>query len=319
MLTNVVPRIALVGCGVWGQNHARNLGELGALAAIIDSDTGDKAQNYNVPTYDDIEEFLQNGTDNIDAIIIAAPDIYHFDMAMRALDAGLDLFVEKPLTMDLAQAKILCERANAQNKILMVGHLLRYHTGFDCLLKTAKAGMIGALTDIISIRHDIFETPRDFDLIWGYGPHDASMIMALAAGDKLTSCGFYGEARQECIMSGQFESGLQATVSLSWRTPKKRFLIATGTEGQLIFDDAKPDGEKVLIARDNIGSEIIPYAPAEPLRQELSHFIDCVKNRTSPLTGADEALYTMSLLDGCAKLAAINPDKNAFACGWQKL
>ena len=163
------------------------------------------------------------------------------------------------------------------------------------------------------------KTPRDFDLIWGYGPHDASMIMALAAGNKLTSCGFYGEARQECIMSGQFESGLQATVSLSWRTPKKRFLIATGTQGQLIFDDAKPDGEKVLITRDNIGSEIIPYAPAEPLRQELSHFIDCVKNRTSPLTGADEALHTMSLLDGCAKLAAINPDKNAFASGWQKL
>ena len=138
MLTNVVPRIApcwLRGlgakpCAQSDVNWARSR----QLLILIRR----KSTKIQCPTYHDIEEFLQNGVDNIDAIIIAAPDIYHFDMAMRALDAGLDLFVEKPLTMDLPQAKILCERAKQQNKILMVGHLLRYHTGFDCLLKQRK-------------------------------------------------------------------------------------------------------------------------------------------------------------------------------------
>ncbi len=304
-------KIALVGCGVWGKNHARNLHNLGVLSCIIDPNGAELAKFYHVDWFPTLPDLLQASSSpklTPDALIIAAPDIQHFTLANMALEANLDLFIEKPLAMNFPQAKDLCAQAEAKNRILMVGHLLRYHPAFECLLKAANSGMIGTLEQIISIRHDVFTTPRDYDLIWGYGPHDASMIMALAGDDSLISSGFYGDASQECLLVGGFASGLQITISLSWQTPKRRLLMVKGTQGQLIFDDAKADGCKISVLQSSEqfsgqSAEILPYANTEPLKCELEHFIRSLQSRTQPRTGTYEALKTMQLLDSCAKFA----------------
>ncbi len=307
MTKKIIPKkIILVGCGIWGKNHARNLHEMDVLAGIADPKAGNIAAQYNVPHFDNITQmidFFSKQTDAPTAIIIASPDITHYQYGKIALEAGLDVLMEKPLAMDLQQARDLCTMAKNSDKILMVGHLLRYHAAFRCLLAKTQAGLIGDVKNILSIRHDMMDTPRDSDLIWGYGPHDASMVTALVPDSKLTVSGFYGDILKECVLSASFASGAQATISLSWQAPKRRLLMVQGTKGQIVFDDAKPDSEKIIAHLLGEQPKIIAYDNSEPLRTELEHFADSIQNRTQALTGADESLKVMEILDGCAKMA----------------
>ena len=307
MPKKIIPKkMILVGCGVWGKNHARNLHEMGVLAGIADPKAGDIAAQYNVPHFDNITQMLDSFSKQDDAptaIVIASPDITHYQYGKIALEAGLDVLMEKPLAMDLQQARDLCVMAKDRDKILMVGHLLRYHAVFRCLLAKTQAGLIGDVKNILSIRHDMMDTPRDSDLIWGYGPHDASMVAALVPDSPLTASGFYGDMRAECVLSASFQNNIQATISLSWQAPKRRLLMVQGTKGQMIFDDAKPDGEKIILHLSGEQPKIIAYDNSEPLRTELQHFADSIQNRTQALTGAAESLKVMEILDACATMA----------------
>ncbi len=306
----MVKKVMLVGCGVWGKNHARNLHEMGALAAIADPQAGQIAQEYNVPQFDNITQMIDGCAKMNDAptaIVIASPDTTHDEYGKIALAANLDILMEKPLTMDVRSARELCAMAQKKGKILMVGHLLRYHPAFRCLLKTVQAGMIGEVKNILSIRHDIFETPRDSDLIWGYGPHDASMVAALIGeGNQLQASGFYGDAQKECVLTSSFASGTQATISLSWQAPKRRLLHVQGTKGQIIFDDAQADGKKIMAHYLGVDQpRIIDYHSFQPLLCELEHFLCCLNDRNMPLTGADEAIRVMEILDASAKMVVL--------------
>ncbi len=300
-------KILLVGCGVWGKNHARNLHEMGVLAGIADPKAEEIAAQYNVPHFDNITQMVdalvKNNDDAPTAIVIASPDVTHYEYGEIALEAGLDVLMEKPLGMDLQQAYELGEMAESKNKILMVGHLLRYHSAFRCLLKQVEAGIIGDVKNILSIRHDMMETPRDSDLVWGYGPHDASMVAALVAGSEITVSGFYGDMLKECVLTTSFENGIQATISLSWQAPKRRLLMVQGTKGQIVFDDAKADGDKIILRLETETPQIINYDNFEPLRTELQHFVDSIQNRTQPLTNADEAMKVTEILDACYNVA----------------
>ncbi|MCH9844536.1 MAG: Gfo/Idh/MocA family oxidoreductase [Alphaproteobacteria bacterium] len=314
MKQKIIPKkIILVGCGIWGKNHARNLHEMGVLAGIADPKAGSIAAQYNVPHFDNITQMIDALVNDADAdaptaIVIASPDITHYQYGKIALEAGLDVLMEKPLAMDLQQARELCIMAKDSDKILMVGHLLRYHAAFRCLLAQVQAGFIGDVQNILSIRHDMMDTPRDSDLIWGYGPHDASMVASLVSDSPLTVSGFYGDILKECVLSASFASGAHknnvgATISLSWQAPKRRLLMVQGTKGQIVFDDAKPDGMKIILHLSGEQPKIIAYDNSEPLRTELQHFADSIQNRTQALTGADEALKVMEILDACYNLA----------------
>jgi UDP-2-acetamido-3-amino-2,3-dideoxy-glucuronate N-acetyltransferase len=122
--------VAVVGCGYWGKNIVRNFAALGALGAVIDADRataerfaaelGVRALSWSDALADD----------TLDAVAIAAPAVLHATLAREALAHGKDVFVEKPLALDVGEAEELCRRAEAGGRILMVGHLLQYHPAF---------------------------------------------------------------------------------------------------------------------------------------------------------------------------------------------
>ncbi len=139
------PHIAVVGCGYWGKNLVRNFKGLGALAAICDVDqerATSLAEAHRVPVRGFVEVLADPA---ITGVVIAAPAERHATLTREALLAGKDVFVEKPLALDVADAESLVKMAQDAGRILMVGHLLQYHPAFLQLRAFVRDGQLGRL------------------------------------------------------------------------------------------------------------------------------------------------------------------------------
>ena len=125
------PNVAVVGVGYWGKNLVRNFHDLGALAALCDAEESVEAnyrrQYAGVKFYREFSAVLADPS--ITAVALATPAVTHYEMAKAALEAGKDVLVEKPLAIDVKHGEELVRLADAKCRILMVGHILRYHPG----------------------------------------------------------------------------------------------------------------------------------------------------------------------------------------------
>ena len=129
-------KIALIGCGNWGKNIARNLYEMDCLACIYDPNSLQAKEfihTHKLPIYS-LNEILLNK--EINAVVIATSAQTHKEIAIQALKNNKDVFIEKPFSLSLSDAKLISQSAIENNKILMVGHLLNYHNSFLELKKS---------------------------------------------------------------------------------------------------------------------------------------------------------------------------------------
>ena len=117
-------------------------------------------------------------------VAIATPPATHYAIARRALECGLDVFVEKPLALDLAAGRRLCEIAEREGRILMVGHVLRYHPAYRALQRIAHSGELGRLQYIYSQRLNFGRIRTEENILWSFAPHDVSMILGLAKDES---------------------------------------------------------------------------------------------------------------------------------------
>ena len=140
-------RIAAIGAGYWGINHVRNFSELGALDVVCDSNQPSLQQiGERFPTArieGDYQRVLQD--DSIRGGVIATPAETHYSLARAAIEAGKDVLVEKPLTLDIADAEALVRLADERKAILMVGHSLEYHSAVIRLRELIESGEVGEL------------------------------------------------------------------------------------------------------------------------------------------------------------------------------
>src|SRR5437867_12597269 len=137
--------VAVVGIGYWGKNLVRNFHELGALALLCDTERSvEEGCRHEYEGVRFCREFSAVLSDpSIAAVALATPAVTHYEMAKAALGAGKDVFVEKPLAIDVKQGKDLVELAAANCRILMVGHILRYHPAVLKLQELIQEGMLG--------------------------------------------------------------------------------------------------------------------------------------------------------------------------------
>src|ERR1035441_2262157 len=124
--TDFAPDLALLGAGYWGKNLARNFNALGALHTLCDSNpqilSAYGPDHAAVAKTADFARVLQDHA--IRKVVISTPAVLHYQFAKAALEAGKDIYVEKPLCVELAQAEALVKLAEGKERILMVGHLL---------------------------------------------------------------------------------------------------------------------------------------------------------------------------------------------------
>jgi UDP-2-acetamido-3-amino-2,3-dideoxy-glucuronate N-acetyltransferase len=313
-------RVALIGSGYWGKNHARVLKEAGALAVIcdIDAETAKPiADQTGVPFVASLSEVLAD--DGIAAVVVATPAVTHFPIVRQALEAGKDVLVEKPLSLELADAEALADLASARRRVLMVGHLLQYHAAFLRLKEMASAGELGRLSYLYSTRLNLGKLRREENVLWSFAPHDISMILSLAGEmpQKVTAlghCYLHEKIADITITHLDFASGLRAHVFVSWLHPvKEQRLVAVGDRGMLVFDDTLGWDEKLMLYRHGIawrdGVPVasratgisIPVKEGEPLRGEIAHFLDCVRRRKPPRTDAREGIRVLTVLSAAQR------------------
>lgn len=314
-----VPPVAVIGCGYWGRNLVRNFGELGALAAVCDLDPATAsavADKHAVPART-VDAALEDPA--IAAVIIAAPAEQHFPLAQRALAAGKHVFVEKPLSLSLAEGGELVRQARSGDRILMVGHLLQYHPAFERLREFVREGLLGRLQYVYSNRLNLGKVRREENILWSFAPHDISMILALC-GESPTEVSAIGAAYLHEVIADvttthlTFASGIRGHLFVSWLHPfKEQKLVVVGENGMAVFDDGQPWAHKLQVYPHRVEwidgrpapskgePESVPVEAAEPLARECAHFLDCIATGRRPRTDGEEGLRVLAVLQAAQR------------------
>lgn len=329
MRTESKIKIAQVGCGYWGKNLLRNFAEIGALAAVVDLDpvlAKEAAEAHRVPALS-LEDVLADNS--ISGIALATPAPTHSLLAELALSAGKNVFVEKPIALNPTEAEKVQVLAERSGLILMVGHLLQYHPIFISLRDLVKKGVLGDLRYIYSNRMSLGKFRVEENVLWSFAPHDISMVLALVGGEEPTSVTAQGASfvtegvADWSTMQLRFASGVRAHVQTSWLHPfKEQRLTVIGSEAMAVFEDSRPDWDQRLSiyrhAIDTTELEPVPKVAApefikverrEPLREECSHFVDCIASGRSPRTDGREGIRVLKVLDRAERAMQANGDQ----------
>jgi UDP-2-acetamido-3-amino-2,3-dideoxy-glucuronate N-acetyltransferase len=316
--------VGVVGCGYWGKNLVRNFSELGSLAAICDSDPqrlNELKGNYSVAGFLRLEDML--AVPEIQAVVIAAPAAQHYAIAKKALLAGKDVFVEKPLALRIQDGEELLELAKKQSRILMVGHLLHYHPAITELKRLIQCGELGRVEYISSSRLNLGKLRTEEDILWSFAPHDISAILHLL-GESPVRVAAQGanylnhQISDVTLTVLSFASGVKAHIYVSWLHPfKEQKLIIVGSNKMAVFDDTQTETKLVLyphridwvnrvpVARRAEG-EIVDISKSEPLRLECAHFLECVRERRTPQTDGENGVAVLRVLHAAGQSIAEN-------------
>ncbi len=310
---------ALVGFGRWGKNIARNLNELGVLRTICDAELPQLPYS-GVNGTTDFNSVLTNPA--ISKIFIATPPHTHYALAKQALLAGKDVFVEKPLCLDIREGEELVKTADQLGRILMVGHLLHYHPCVVKIKELLSGGVLGEIRYISS--HRLFPgLIRDENVLWDLLPHDISVILALCQSypSSVYVSGTSLDQTMDTVSVTLKFAAMQADIKASWVYPyKEHKLVVIGTKGSLVFDDTKEWEEKLrvqllkpLFPKIEYENVPCPIEKQEPLKSECLHFLECCERRTAPLTDGVEALKCLALLSELHEFALLQNNEALFS------
>jgi UDP-2-acetamido-3-amino-2,3-dideoxy-glucuronate N-acetyltransferase len=325
MTPSQTPRVAVFGCGYWGQNLVRNFHQLGALVLVCDPADGAPARVETIapgtPVETDAAAVLARP--DVDAVVISTPAETHHRLSLAALAAGKDVFVEKPLALNYAQGIEIRRAAEKHGRIVMVGHLLEYHPAILRLRSLVGDGDLGRVNYIYSNRLNFGKIRTEENALWSFAPHDIAVILRLVGESPIEvtcSGGSYvtpnlADVTVSCL---HFASGLRAHIFVSWLNPfKEQKLVVVGDRRMAVFNDATPEHKLVLydqrveltnrqpVLQKN-GMQPIEIPADEPLRNECAHFLDCVRTRRTPLSDAASGIEVLRVLQACQSSLQLN-------------
>ncbi|NNC24352.1 Gfo/Idh/MocA family oxidoreductase [Salinisphaera sp. USBA-960] len=300
----------VIGGGAWGRNVIRNAYELGVLAGIVEGDA-ERAAAY-AETYPDVASFddwHQALTADCDAVAIVTPTDTHHEIALAAIAAGKDVFVEKPMAPCAEQAREMAAAAAAAGCVLMVGHLSLFQ---PAITRIADAIAHNELGSLLAVRHERLNLGRvrpDENVTWDLGVHDVAAMQYLigcapthvrGSAFRLLGLSVADDVQAQLTFAG----GVRGDLHCSWLWPEtQRRTIVRGSHGMLVFDEAEQtltlfrrwiDAES---RAHNEGGEVVPIDSAEPLYAELAHFAARVVDRGQPRAGAEDAVSVLETLE----------------------
>jgi len=317
-------RIAQIGLGAWGKNLLRNfVAQKGARVVAVCDESAQalEAAERNYPGVEGASDpagiFARA---DVDAVVIATPPASHFKLAMAAVDAGKDVFVEKPLVLSSADGARLVRRADEKERILMVGHIMVHHPASLKLKEYIDSGELGRIYYVYATRVNLGKVRDIENAMWSFAPHDISLIVFLL-GKQPVRVSAVGQAylqkgiQDVVFVTLQFADDTLAHIHTSWLDPHKdRNLTVVGSKKMVLFDDTQAT-EKIKVydkgvdARQDYatygeylsmrtGDIVIPNLPtAEPLSLECRHFLESVQNRTRPRSDGRSGLEVLRVLE----------------------
>jgi predicted dehydrogenase len=267
------------------------LKSLGALYAVSDAN-GARAEGFaSEQECLAVEPDALFGRDDVDAIVMALPPQFHAEAAIRAVEAGKDVLVEKPIALNVADAERAVAAAKANGRVFMTGHVLRFHPAFEQLKQLIDDGELGTVKYIHSHRLGLGKFHTENDALWDLAPHDLSMILAITGAEPSEIGG---------LRSHLFASRLNPY--------RERRLTVVGTRAMAVFDDVEPWERKLAVYRHAVWQDsghwafttnepsYVPVASGMPLTRELEHFIGCIRTRAHPRTDGEEAIRVLRIL-----------------------
>jgi UDP-2-acetamido-3-amino-2,3-dideoxy-glucuronate N-acetyltransferase len=318
-------RICVVGCGHWGKNLLRNFEQIGCLYGFFDAVPerleAFAAQYPGARIYRSYQELL--GDSAVEAVALATPAEEHASMAVAALKAGKDVFVEKPMALTREDGEEILETSRKTGRIVMVGHLLLYHPAILTIQGLLASGDLGRLEYIYSNRLSMGKIRSEENALWSFAPHDISVILSLTGHLPVQVSATGGAYLQPNIADVTvsdllFDHGTRAHIFVSWLHPyKEQRLVVIGSKKMVVFEETRPAAKLLLydnqIARNGNGFQAtqskpveLSYRNEEPLGIECQHFANCVRTRQQPRTPAEDGLRVLHVLQACQRSLQLN-------------
>ncbi len=307
------PRIGVLGCGGWGKNIIRTLNRVHGVAAIADPSSAARELGSELApdaqVFEDPAAVIEDST--IDAVMIATPAETHFELAQKALLAGKDVFVEKPMTIEPSESQKLTDLAKREGRVLMVGHLLEYHPAILKLKDLIESGELGEIRYVISNRLNLGKIRTHENALWSFAPHDIAVLVRLIGADPIqvvcTGGGYVSpNVADVTVTQLLFSNGTRGHIFVSWLHPyKEQKLIVVGSKKMASFDDVARelvlydqrvdwnDGDPVAVKGEGTPVE---FDSTSPLDLECIHFVNAVSNGTSPRTTGADGVKILNIL-----------------------
>jgi predicted dehydrogenase len=322
--------IAQIGVGYWGPNLLRNLVASTRCEVTKVVDLSAERRDFVKGLYpavevtSDLSGILEDPS--IDAVVIATPVATHYDFAMRALEKGKHILVEKPLAKSVHEVEQIGAIALKKNRIAMVGHTFLFNAAVRYVKKLIDAGDVGEIRYIYGQRLNLGRIRSDVDALWNFAPHDISIIQYWLGDPAPISVvrrgvDYIQDGIEDVVfLNIMYPNKIMANIHVSWLDPTRvRSITVVGTKKMIVYDDAAENKiavydkgiDRKAILGENMdydnqhfqsfsyrsGDVVLPKIDfQEPLKVEIDHFVDCIANGTECITGIDHAKKVVQIL-----------------------
>ncbi len=332
-------KVGVIGLGHMGRLHMMNCMHIDDVRVVAAADSSKralgKAEAAGVERlYVDYRDLLKN-SDSLDAVIISLPNFLHFESVQLALEAGLNVFVEKPMANTVEECREIVKLVKESGRKFMVGHCMRFVEAVEKMKDAADKGHIGRL-EVLTLE-EVINGPFSHPAVpkpvseWWFDPKKAGGGALLDLGYHLIDLFrfFVGDSNVvfSCLdhkfslpvedgailILRSTDSSAKGIINVGWYQktvfPRYNFrIILHGNAGYMSSDDLIPrniylhavkEGTKNLLRRI-VGKKIRPLSYTyhyESYYKELTHFFNCVKQDSSPLISAIDGLRTVELIE----------------------
>lgn len=317
-------KVAVIGAGYWGPNLIRNFLSQDEVENVIACDRDEnrlakmRKTFHGIETSTEYEDVIKRA--DVEIVAIATPVSLHYEIAKKSLSAGKHCWIEKPMTVNVAEAEELIELAERNNLKIFVDHTFIYTGAVRKMKEIITSGRLGELYYFDSVRVNLGLFQHDVNVIWDLAPHDLSIMDYLLESKPLAvsatgSCHVGNGLEDIAYLTVQFENNLIAHFHVNWLAPVKiRKTLIGGTKSMIVYDDTEAS-EKLKIydkgievtTREGVYDTLVQYRTGDMLSPKLEqtealnlaaqHFIDCVKNDKKPLTDGISGLNVVRILE----------------------
>jgi len=307
-----IVKISQIGVGYWGPNLLRNLVANKHCQVKMVVDLSEDRRNFvrslypSIITTDQIDDVFNNT--ETDAVVVSTPVATHFGLTMKALESGKHVLVEKPMAATVAEVQQIGKLAEEKGLIAMVGHTFLFNSAVRHVKTLIDSGELGDIRYIYSQRVNLGRIRNDVDALWNLAPHDVSIIQYWLNEPEPVSVSRSGQAYVQdgiddvVFLNINYPGNIMAHIHVSWLDPHKiRRMTVVGSKKMVVYDDIAEN--KIIIYDKGIdrlailgehmdfdnpssfnfshrsGDVIMPKINwVEPIKSEISHFIDCIQN-----------------------------------------
>lgn len=317
-------RAGLIGLGMMGRHHARNLASLEGVELVAAADPGGDPHGA-VPELEVLPDAASLIAAGIDYAVVAVPTQFHRDVALAFAEAGVHTLVEKPLAFDIGEAEEITAAFETASLVGAVGYVERYNPALQEMRTRIADGQLGEIFQIVTRRQGGFPARiADVGVVKDLATHDLDLTAWVAqspyASVAATSTRRSGRRDEDMVsIAGTLEDGTITNHLVNWLSPfKERTTVVTGEKGALVADTLNADltfhanadaatnlWESMASFRGVSEGDSIRYAlqRREPLATEHAAFRDAVNGDPSNIVTMREGLHTVRTVEAVLESA----------------